>query len=171
MTKKGWNGESQRHSLAKKGIKTKSKPKNKLQTIRNNLKNNAIWYSQEEIDGWHKMGKTADIVLLGGAITGIQIQQRKKGSKYTAIADDRIIGDFNTINEAIETALDVYVSGTKIIPMYKGIDIRNLEYMPRGLNARYLEVIEGLDKEFVAKQWRRKSVPGVMLIDTEYGRK
>jgi len=32
MTKKaGWNGESQRHSLAKKGIKTiKSKPRNKI---------------------------------------------------------------------------------------------------------------------------------------------
>jgi len=30
MTKKGWNGESQRHSLAKKGIKTSNKNTKKL---------------------------------------------------------------------------------------------------------------------------------------------
>lgn len=43
----------------------------------------------------------------------------------------------------------------KIIKNHKDLDIRNIDAMPRGLNAKYLEVINGLGTEYVAKCWRR----------------
>ena len=43
----------------------------------------------------------------------------------------------------------------KIIKNHKDLDIRNIDAMPRGLNAKYLEVINGLGAEYVAKCWRR----------------
>lgn len=44
----------------------------------------------------------------------------------------------------------------KIIKNNKDLDVRNIDAMPRGLNAKYLEVIKGLGPEYVAKCWRRK---------------
>ena len=43
----------------------------------------------------------------------------------------------------------------KIIKNHKDLDIRNIYAMPRGLNAKYLEVINGLGNEYVARCWRR----------------
>jgi len=43
----------------------------------------------------------------------------------------------------------------KVIKNHKDLDIRNISAMPRGLNAKYLEVIKGLGSEYVAKCWRR----------------
>ena len=48
----------------------------------------------------------------------------------------------------------------KIIKNHKDLDVRNIDAMPRGLNARYLEVIKGLGSEYVAKQWRRTPPKG-----------
>lgn len=45
----------------------------------------------------------------------------------------------------------------KIIKNHKDLDVRNIDAMPRGLNAKYLEVIEGLeDNVYIAKCWHRK---------------
>ena len=55
--------------------------------------------------------------------------------------------------------------GVKAIPYTKDLDIRNVDALPRGTGARYLEVIEGADGAFVAKQWRRKPIGKGILID------
>ena len=57
----------------------------------------------------------------------------------------------------------------KVMSHTKEIKIVNMEAMPRGLGARYLEVIEGLAGEWVAKQWRRKPVAGVILVAIAFG--
>jgi len=56
-----------------------------------------------------------------------------------------------------------------IIPYSKELDVRNIEAMPRGVGARYLEVIRGQGDEYVAKQWRRKPVENAILIDMRPG--
>lgn len=57
----------------------------------------------------------------------------------------------------------------KIIKNHKDLDIRNIDAMPRGLNAKYLEVIKGLGTEYVAKCWRRTLPKGndgnIILIE------
>ena len=45
------------------------------------------------------------------------------------------------------------------IPYTRTLIIRNLESLPRGTGCRYLEVIDGLDGEYVAAAWRRKPPP------------
>jgi len=53
----------------------------------------------------------------------------------------------------------------KIIPYSKNLDVRNLDSLPRGTGARYLEVIEGEKGAFIAKKWRRKPTGKGILID------
>ena len=55
--------------------------------------------------------------------------------------------------------------GLKIIPHTKELDIRNIDAIPKGTGARYLEVIKGLDGEFVATQWRRKLPDSGIIVD------
>jgi hypothetical protein len=54
----------------------------------------------------------------------------------------------------------------KIIPYSPTLKITNLEQLPRGLNAPYLEVIEShIPDVYIAKQWRRKpdNVNGTLI--------
>jgi len=45
----------------------------------------------------------------------------------------------------------------KVIKNRRELKVANLEHLPRGLGARYLEVIESHRAgEYIAKQWRRK---------------
>ena len=45
----------------------------------------------------------------------------------------------------------------KVVGFFEGMDIRNLDAMPRGLGCRYLEAITSHKKGvYIAKQWRRK---------------
>lgn len=55
----------------------------------------------------------------------------------------------------------------EIIPYSKELDIRNIEALPRGTGAKYLEVIKGEKDEYIAKQWRRKPGEKGILIDFE----
>jgi DNA polymerase III sliding clamp (beta) subunit (PCNA family) len=55
----------------------------------------------------------------------------------------------------------------EIIPQSRDLKITNLDQLPRGTGARYLEVVRGEDGVLVAKQWRRKPVAGAVLVDTE----
>ncbi len=50
----------------------------------------------------------------------------------------------------------------------KQLGIRNTESLPRGLNAPYLECIEGLYGELVAKKWRRK-IPLEFQVIVKFG--
>lgn len=43
-----------------------------------------------------------------------------------------------------------------VVPFTRDLKIRNLDALPRGLNAPFLLVIEGEQGEYVAKQWKRK---------------
>jgi len=56
---------------------------------------------------------------------------------------------------------------TEIIPNSREIKITNLDQLPRGLGARYLEVVRGENGVLVAKQWRRKELDGAILVDME----
>jgi len=53
----------------------------------------------------------------------------------------------------------------EVIPYSKDLDIRNIEALPRGTGARYLEVIRGEKDEYIAKLWRRKATDKGILID------
>ncbi len=44
----------------------------------------------------------------------------------------------------------------KIIKYSRNLDIRNVNSLPKGTGAKYLEVIHGQKDEFVAKRWKRK---------------
>jgi len=44
----------------------------------------------------------------------------------------------------------------KIIKNSRDLDIRNVNSLPHGTGAKYLEVIRGQKSEFVAKAWKRK---------------
>lgn len=46
-----------------------------------------------------------------------------------------------------------------IIPYTRDLVIRNIDSLPRGTGCRYLEVLVGLNGEYVAAAWRRKPVP------------
>jgi hypothetical protein len=43
-----------------------------------------------------------------------------------------------------------------IIKYTAELDIRNVESLPAGTGAKYVEVIRGLNGSMIAKQWRRK---------------
>ena len=43
-----------------------------------------------------------------------------------------------------------------IIKYTAELDIRNVDSLPAGTGAKYVEVIRGLDGAMIAKQWRRK---------------
>jgi hypothetical protein len=55
----------------------------------------------------------------------------------------------------------------KLIKYHKLLLITNLEQLPRGTGAKYLEVIDGQNGYLVAKQWRRtwNNLYNVMLVD------
>ncbi|HDO36184.1 MAG TPA: hypothetical protein ENH07_07825 [Nitrospirae bacterium] len=53
----------------------------------------------------------------------------------------------------------------EIIPYTKDLDIRNIDALPRGTGARYIEVVKGVDGALVAKQWRRKPIKKGVLVD------
>lgn len=59
------------------------------------------------------------------------------------------------------------VAAPETIPYSKDLKITNLDALPRGTGARYLEVIRGEGDVLVAKQWRRKPVEGAILVDME----
>jgi len=46
--------------------------------------------------------------------------------------------------------------GPEIVPNSRDLDIRNLDALPRGTGAQFLEVVRGQGDELIAKQWRRK---------------
>jgi len=52
---------------------------------------------------------------------------------------------------------------SEIIKFSRDLVIKNLCCLPRGTGAKYLEVIRGEGNEYVAKQWRRKIVPGILI--------
>ncbi len=45
---------------------------------------------------------------------------------------------------------------SEVITYTPELDVRNVESLPAGTGARYVEVIRGLDGALIAKQWRRK---------------
>ena len=51
------------------------------------------------------------------------------------------------------------------IPYDPKMKIANLDQLPKGSGARYLEIVDGPDGRLVAKQWRRKPVAGAKLVD------
>ena len=55
---------------------------------------------------------------------------------------------------------------TVIIDYHPHMIVRNLDQLPRGTGAKYLEVIEGqYPREYIAKQWRhyRLQSPGLYI--------
>jgi len=48
-----------------------------------------------------------------------------------------------------------------VIEYDTSLDIRNIEHLPRGTGAKYLEVIAGQGDEYVAVQWRRRNHNGI----------
>jgi len=51
----------------------------------------------------------------------------------------------------------IHEASVKVVPFSRDLDIRNLDALPRGTGARYLECVLGPDdKILIAKQWRRK---------------
>ena len=54
-----------------------------------------------------------------------------------------------------------------IIPNSNKLKVTNLDQLPKGRGLRYLEVIEGDNGTYIAKQWRAKPMKGVVLIDFE----
>lgn len=53
------------------------------------------------------------------------------------------------------------------IPYSKDLKITNMDAMPKGSGARYLEVVRGENDTLIAKQWRRKPVANAVLVDFE----
>jgi hypothetical protein len=55
------------------------------------------------------------------------------------------------------------------IPYSRDLKITNLDQLPRGIGARYLEVIRGENGTLIAKRWRRSPAvrEGVLLVDME----
>lgn len=45
----------------------------------------------------------------------------------------------------------------KIIKYTQTLDVRNIDLLPAGTGAKYLEVIRGQKQEYIAKQWKRKT--------------
>lgn len=58
----------------------------------------------------------------------------------------------------------------KIIPYTSqlGLRIRNVASLPHGTGSRYLECIDGLNGELVAKAWRRK-IPATYHVLVDFG--
>jgi hypothetical protein len=66
-----------------------------------------------------------------------------------------------------EAEAGALISEPEVIPISRELKITNLDALPRGTGARYLEVIRGEDDTLVAKQWRRKPVAGAVMVDME----
>jgi len=54
----------------------------------------------------------------------------------------------------------------KVIDNNKELVVTNLDQLPRGTGAKYLEVIESHCGTYIAKQWRRKlnNVPDTAIV-------
>jgi hypothetical protein len=127
MTKgKGWNGESERHSLAKNGVITKSL-KQKMNVIKERQRIgqaillDGIRYSDEEVDGWNAMDKAGtawDWKSSSGG--GIKVRRITKNGLYEVTVGlpygnnfrTVYVGGFNDVDVAIRAGITEYVEST-----------------------------------------------------------
>jgi len=94
----------------------------------------------------------------------------KKKAKKEGWNDEVTAQGLEALVEPVEAPTPVKPTAEgkgEIIPNTKDLKIANLDQLARGTGARYLEVARGEDGALIAKQWRRKPIEDVILVDME----
>ncbi len=129
------------------------------QTQEDEWQNAAITWQEMDIEGRGNVARRIGWVNQKGKLTKLGENISKSEWDGLSLAAKRLIRD------QIKRPLPI----ANIIPNSRELDIRNMESMPRGLNARYLLALKGEGSEYIAKQWKRtipKSFkPNEVLID------
>jgi hypothetical protein len=77
-------------------------------------------------------------------------------ARYCEVCFNHGSDNCTTINPPEATERGSTMTNATIIPHSRDLAVTNIEALPRGVGARYMEVIHGPNGSFIAKQWRRK---------------